>query len=227
MLVGQVGTVNPEPLVPINNVDVDLARGGSITSVAYPGAFIDPNSGNLHGSYEGPISGQMVAVGFENGNVNNPFVINKYPYQGFGDTSVESAYINPLTNKGFEAEDVITGHFSGSYLCFNTGKLTGKLPGSVDLYAVTDFYLKSDTIVKIEGSTHIELNGNTNWAVLYTELKTAFDTLKTDLNTLIIQKYDLHTHPVVGASTLVPPPAFIAVASTADMSAAKNTKVLM
>lgn len=137
MIGGEVKILEAEPLFKQNYVSVDLAVGGTMTSVAYPGAFIDPVSGNIHGSYEGPIPGQMVMVGFENGNAHAPFVVNRYPYQGTGNSFTESAYINPLTKAMFDATDVITGHFSGSYLSFNTGILSGKLPGSVTINSMT------------------------------------------------------------------------------------------
>jgi hypothetical protein len=145
MLAGEVLITEPEPLFKQNMVTIGMARGGTVTSVAYPGAFIDPISGNLHGSYEGPIPGQMVMVGYENGNASSPFVVNRYPYQGKGNTLVENKYINPLTQKGFDATDVIMGHFSGSYLSFNTGILSGELPGSVTLASITGFSIKSAT----------------------------------------------------------------------------------
>jgi hypothetical protein len=92
MIAGEVLLPQPEPLYKQNMVTVQLARGGNITSVAYPGAFIDPYTGNMHGMYEGPIPGQMVIVGFENGNSSAPFVVNRYPYQGIGNTLVENQY---------------------------------------------------------------------------------------------------------------------------------------
>jgi hypothetical protein len=264
-IAGEIAFAQPEPLYKQTVVTVNMARGGKIMSVAYPGAFFDPLSGNLHGNYEGPIPGQMVMVGFENGNFSAPYVVNRYPYQGKGNTLTESKYFTPLTKAQFDATDVITGHFSGSYLAFYTGILSGELPGSVKLNAMTDFNVKAkskillDALVsaevkslaikingtntidletvtatikgttkvdiqtataKITASTQIELNGNANWAIKYTEMKTAFDTLKTDLNNLITA-YNAHMN---GAYPLASPPA---IASAADMSSAKNTKVLM
>lgn len=139
MQVGEVEITEPEPLFRQNFVTVSLARNGRHTTVPYPGAFIDPITGNMHGSYEGPIPGQMVLMGYENGNRDSPIVVNKYPYQGKGNTFTEVQYITPLTKSLFDSTDVIMGHFAGSYLSFNTGILSGKLPGSVSLYSVTEF----------------------------------------------------------------------------------------
>ena len=237
MIPGEVLIAEPEPLFRQNMVSVRLAQGGQITSVAYPGAFIEPISGNLHGTYEGPIPGQMVMVGYGDGNFSNPFVVNRYPYQGAGNTLTEPAYINPLTKSLFDSTDVMIGHFSGSYLSFNTGILSGQLPGSVTLKAMTDFNLTSNTnilldslistelkstITKITGTSHIELNGNTNFAVKYTELKTAFDLLRTELNTFIVA-YNSHAHTGAGTS----PPTVPGIPAVADMSASQNIKVLM
>lgn len=199
MMVGEIAMTEPEPLFRQTMVNVALARGGNVTSVAYPGAFIDPITGNLHGTYEGPIPGQEVIVGFENGNVNAPFVVNRYPYQGIGDTFYEGMYINPLTKALYDSQDVIIGHFSGASLSFNTGILSGKLPGSVTLTAVTDFDLTSGTsvlldsivsteiksaVVTLTGSTAVELNGNTDFSVRFSKLKEAFDELQNDVTTL-------------------------------------------
>jgi hypothetical protein len=241
-VVGEIIKVNPEPIQKQTIVDVKLARGGTITSVAYPGAFIDPITGNLHGTYEGPLEGQMVVVGFENGNSNTPYVVNRYPYQGTGNTSVEAKYINPLTNKGFHYNDVMIGHLSGSYVNFNTGIAPStKPPGSITVNSISDFEVFSGTnilldavitaevksdIVKITGSTHIELNGNTDNAIYFSYMKTAYDQIVTDLNNLITA-YNSHIHSGVtsgGATSGIP--TVPGIPSTADMSGAKNNKVL-
>ena len=222
VLAGEVTFAQPEPFYRQNLVTVSFARGGRALSVAYPGAFIDPVTNNLHGTYEGPIPGQMVMVGFENGNSSTPYVVNRYPYQGKGNSLTESQYINPLTKKSFDSTDVMMGHFSGSYLSFNTGILSGELPGSVSLSAATSSNITSSVITAIEGGVHIELNGNTNFAVKYTELKTAFDLLRTELNTFIAL-YNGHGHGGSGAN----PPVPSAIPATADMSGSQNLKVLM
>ncbi|MHA2367080.1 MAG: hypothetical protein ACXAC7_24220 [Candidatus Hodarchaeales archaeon] len=233
LVAGEVKIIEPEPLYRQNMVTVALGRGGDETSVAYPGAFIDPVTGNLHGTYEGPIPGQMVMVGYENGNSKSPFVVNRYPYQGAGNTLFEPAYINPLTRSLIDSTDVIVGHFTGSSLRFNTGILSGQIPGSVTLNATTNFDLSANTTIllsslvtaemsslisKVTGITHIELNGNTNFAIKYIEMKTAFDLMKTEINnnlTLI----QTAIAGVGGSYTPVP--------VTADMSGAQNLKVLM
>lgn len=228
MMSGEIEFTEPEPLFRQNMVAVKPAKGGRITSVAYPGAFIDPISGNLHGTYEGPIPGQMVMVGFENGNVNSPFVVNRYPYQGAGNTLTELKYINPLTASLFDSTDVMMGHFSGSYMSFNTGILSGKTPGSFTLSVLTDVEIISNTtIVTLSALSHVALNGNTNFAVKYTEMKTAFDNLKTQLNNFITV-FNGHKHGGVDTGvgvSLIPDSS--GTSATADMAASKNTKVLM
>ena len=244
MLAGEVLFPQPEPLFKQNLVTVQLATGGQVSAVPWPGSFIDPITGNLHGTYEGPYPGQMVIIGFENGNSQSPFVVNRYPYQGVGNSYVEGSYITPLTTSGFTAQDVIMGHFSGSYLSFNT---LFPLPGSVTLNATTDLKLSSNTnilldslitaemssvISKVTGLTHIELNGNTNFAIKYLEMKTAFDTLRTELNTLITA-YNTHIHvttATIGASAtpgILSPTVSTGTPAVADMALSQNTKVLM
>jgi hypothetical protein len=236
MVAGEISMTEPEPLFRQNMVTVALGRGGEVTSAGYPGAFIDPATGNFHGTYEGPIAGQMVIVGFENGNKSAPFVINRYPYQGKGDTLNELKYTNPLTNASFDSTDVIMGHFSGSYLSFNTGILSGKLPGSVTFKVATDFEMTdalnitfqssvktdfSSDIITFAATTQLELNGNTNFAILYNEMKTEFDKIVTDFNNHIhTTTATVGTGPV---GTISPPTS----PSTADMTSAKNSKVLM
>ena len=161
VLAGEVTFAEPEPLFRQNMVTVTFARGGNATSVAYPGAFIDPVTGNLHGSYEGPIPGQMVMVGYENGNSSTPYVVNRYPYQGSGNTLVEGQYTTPLTKKSFDSTDVLMGHFSGAYLSFNTGITSGELPGSVTLSAVTDNKFESVLGSNITLNTLVSINSLT------------------------------------------------------------------
>jgi hypothetical protein len=242
MVIGEIFITEPEPLFRQNMVNVQLAAGGDLTSVAYPGAFIDPITGNIHGTYEGPIPGQMVMVGYVNGNSHDPIVINRYPYQGIGNTFYESAYINPLTNALFDATDVIIGHFSGSYLSFNTGILSGKNPGSVTLSAMTNCDISANTIINLSattqcnisantqcnisadttlnltGTSYISLNGTSDYATKYTEMKTAFDLLKTNITTNL---------GLIATAIASLGGSYVVSALTADMSSAKNSKVLM
>lgn len=160
MIVGEVLTPQPEPFFKQNYVTVKLARGGTIKNVPYPGAFIDPVSGNLHGTYEGPYPGQMVTVGFEKGNQSAPFVVNRYPYQGAGNSFTELQYVTPLSKAGFHSFDVMIGHFSGSYMSFNTGILPStELPGSVKINAMTDFNCISNTNILLDAIISSEVKG--------------------------------------------------------------------
>ena len=152
MMAGEVEITQPEPIFKQNMVTVKFSRGGRTSTVAYPGAFKDPLSGNIHGIYEGPIQGQMVMVGFENGNSAAPFVVNRYPYQGVADTTTELDFINPLTKAQIDATDVIVGHFSGSFLSFNTGILSGKLPGSADLKVISDFNVAIGALFSVQSA---------------------------------------------------------------------------
>lgn len=172
MVIGEISKTQPEPLYQQNLVTVKLARGGEITNVAYPGAFIDPVSGNLHGLYEGPIANQMVVVGFENGNLNNPFVVQRFPYQGCGNTSYEQSYILPLQKAQFHAEDVILGHKSGTFLSLNTGLVPStKLPGSAYFKTISDFELESSTNIKLASTIKTELTSVTIELTASTEVK--------------------------------------------------------
>jgi hypothetical protein len=87
-----------------------------------------------------------------------------------------------------------------------------------------DVSITSDGKIVTNGSESVIQNGS-DYAVQYTALKSAFDTLKTDFNNHVIWTTS-HIHPGVlagPASTgvAVPPP----IQSAADMSGAKVTKV--
>jgi len=234
IMTGEITMTQPEPLFRQTGVTVGLTRGGILTGVGYPGAFIEPNSGNMHGLYEGPIVGQMVTVGFLRGNSSAPIVLNRYPYQGKPNTAVSGKYILPMTGKKYDPTDVIIGHFSGSVIRFNTGIISGKLPGSVSFDVMTNLEISSlitkiagttqieltSPTIKLSASTNIELNGTGDYATKFNALKTAFDQMKTDLNNFI-KAYNGHANGTYGLSS---PPAIL---STADMSNAKAPKVTL
>ena len=159
-----------------------------------------------------------------------------------------------MTNAAYNPTDVILGHQSGSFLVFNTGApLTDNgNPGSVKLKAMTDFNLEAVTLAEMKAptitleaetlaeiktktitltaETVLELNGNADYAVRYNELKTAFDQLKSDLDSLVTT-YNAHIHITTAtvAATAVPgviaPTVSTGSPSTADMSGAKVDKV--
>ena len=84
----------------------------------------------------------------------------------------------------------------------------------------------NDTYITITTTGNIELNGNADSAVAYTDLKSAFDTLRSDLNNLITA-YNLHIHvttATIGSSAtpgVISPTASQGTPSTADMSGAE------
>jgi phage gp45-like len=89
----------------------------------------------------------------------------------------------------------------------------------------TKLYSKFGGFVKCNKNGEVEIMGNADYAVAFTDLKTAFDSLKATVDDHIT-KYNLHKHGGVstgGGSTAIPDT--IAVVSTADMSGAKVDKV--
>lgn len=194
VLKGEVMTPQPEPFFRQNAVTVKLAKGGVITGVAYPNAFIDPITGNLHGSFEGVIPGQMVTVGFLDGNSSAPYIVNRYPYQGVANSLTEFAYHQPLTQHMYDATDVLIGHFSGSIIRFNTGLISGKLPGSISVEAMTDLEMTANTkfsvaslleasisslATTINGDAELKLNGG------IIQIKSTAQSMKTLIDSLI------------------------------------------
>jgi hypothetical protein len=76
-------------------------------------------------------------------------------------------------------------------------------------------------ILNNNGNSIVELNGNTDYAVSFNDLKTGFDSLKTSLNSFITV-YNAHTHSGVqagGSSTASP--SVPGVPATATIDAAK------
>ena len=73
---------------------------------------------------------------------------------------------------------------------------------------------------------YMEIGGDTNWAVKYTEMKREFDKLKTDFNNHITE-YNLHTHSggILSMGLTGPPSAPSTNINTSDMSQAKNDKL--
>ena len=70
-------------------------------------------------------------------------------------------------------------------------------------------------------SGNIELNGNTDSAIAFTDMKLAFDTLRTELNAFV-SVFNAHVHtatmPGPGVSGPIAAPA---IAAVADMTAAE------
>jgi len=129
----------------------------------------------------------------------------------------------------------------------NDGKatLTIDLSGNVSLETEGDISAEStggDVTVTADGDATVTAGGNvstdatetalqtgTDWAVQYTALKSAFDTLKTDLNNLITA-YNAHIHITtatigVGGPGVIAPTTSAGTPSAADMSSSKITDV--
>ena len=156
---GEVFLNQIEPAFKQNAVSINLSKGGRIDGVPLPGAFIDPITGNLHGSYEGPIPGQMISVGFVDGNSASPIILNRYPYQGKGNTLFEGSFITPMFLSGYDATDVLLGHFTGSKIGLYTGlnALGGHLPGSIGIEAFTECNITANTTILVNALVSAEV----------------------------------------------------------------------
>ena len=99
----------------------------------------------------------------------------------------------------------------------NTDRIEMRTRAGTTAVAVTDV---GD--VEVNAADEIILNSGTDYAVAYNDLKTAFDNLKSDLNTFIAV-YNTHTHPVSGAATTAPNQP--GTTSSADMSGSKIDKI--
>lgn len=156
---GEVFLNQIEPAFKQNAVTVNLSKGGRVEGVPIPGAFIDPITGNLHGSYDGPIPGQMVSIGFVDGNSAAPIILNRYPYQGKGNTLTELSFITPMFLAGYDATDTLMGHFSGSKIGLYTGlnPLGGRLPGSIGIDAFTECNVTANTNILLDALVSAEV----------------------------------------------------------------------
>lgn len=149
LIQGEILITEPEPFFKQTVVTVRTAENEILSEVGYPNAFVDPITGNVHGMYEGPYPGQGVMVGFLNGNSHSPVVVNRYPYQGNKNTVLSPLYNTPMARSLYDATDIVIGHFTGSLLSFNTGLISGKLPGSVTLSATTEMDISATTDMAI------------------------------------------------------------------------------
>lgn len=77
--------------------------------------------------------------------------------------------------------------------------------------------------VSVNGSETV-IQGGSDWAVQYTALKSAFDTLKNDFNNFVTLTYNLHNHPTapVGPVSI---PSVVGTSTTADMTSSKISDV--
>lgn len=69
-----------------------------------------------------------------------------------------------------------------------------------------------------------EVGGDTDNMVRYSELETAFNTLRDDFNTFVNTTYNLHQHPTAGVGA-PSPPTVTGQQSNADISGAKIDEV--
>jgi hypothetical protein len=207
MIQGEILITQPEPLFRQTAVTVRTDNNEILTGVGYPNAFIDPITGNLHGTYEGPYPGQSVMVGFLNGNSHSPVVVNRYPYQGNKNTLLTPLYNSPMTRSMYDATDIIIGHFTGSVLSFNTGLLSGKLPGSVTMSATTAMELSATTDMAISAlvtasvtATSTTINGDAELKLTggIIQIKSTAQSMKTLIDGLfdVLTKFGTAGSPV-------------------------------
>ena len=79
--------------------------------------------------------------------------------------------------------------------------------------------------INLDPGGDVMINDGSDWAVQYTALKSAFDTLKGDFNNLVTA-YNAHVHTGVTAGPASSgPPAAPGVSSTADMSSSKINSI--
>lgn len=136
--IGAVLLPQPEPVFKQHRVTVSTLKGEIVTHVAWPGAQVNANPAGLpggvsigiHGLWESPLPGQEVALGFIEGDVNNPIVLNKYPYNGTHRIDLEILHYLPLTKQLHGPTDVVLGHHTGSFVALRG---TVPLPAQIEI----------------------------------------------------------------------------------------------
>lgn len=103
------------------------------------------------------------------------------------------------------------------------GQTPDRVDGEIRLYSRKEDGTAS-AVVTMRVSGDVEINGNSDWAVAYTDLKSAFDQLKSDFDGHMHAfapgpTPDLTSVPTASTSGVPPKP------STADMSGAKVSSV--
>lgn len=79
--------------------------------------------------------------------------------------------------------------------------------------------------VWLRNTGHLELGGDSNFAVRFNELKTEFNKLKTDHNNFLTE-YKTHTHAgVTSGMSSTAPPVSTQVANTSNIDNCKNDKI--
>jgi hypothetical protein len=130
-----------------------------------------------------------------------------------------------------ESVTIVTNEDKASIVIDKEGKITIVAAGdvSIDTEGKTTIASKGDVLIDTDGkvttsASETVLQDGTDWAVQFTALKSAFDTLKGDFNNFLNITYNLHMHPTaaVGAPSV---PTIIGTPTAADMSGAKVQKV--
>jgi len=112
------------------------------------------------------------------GGIQNPFDVRKF--------SLSDAFAEPVM---YPQTDVIPS-FDTTRLQLKTNDGTGSI--SIAPNGVIEIVGNTGTIV-IQTDGTIEINGNMDTAVAFTDMKAAFDELKTELNAFV-QQYNEHRH---------------------------------
>ena len=96
--------------------------------------------------------------------------------------------------------------------------------GEIKVYSINPATntISAYALFKVDGS--IELNGNTDFAVAFTDLKTGFDQLKSDFNTFVTTIYNLHNHPTAPTGP-VSVPSVVGSSTSASIDASKVDSV--
>jgi hypothetical protein len=106
---------------------------------------------------------------------------------------------------------------AGSVISTPVGTITIAIDGKITI-------ANSVGTWEMDAAGNIAINGSADYAVAYTDLKTAFDTLKGDFNTFVTTIYNLHNHPTAPVGP-VSVPSVVGTSSAADMSAAQVATV--
>lgn len=148
----------------------------------------------------------------------------------------EGGIVEPISAQKFDISDcvfepglyplVVDGDNGKLQSAVKTDRIELRTRSGSTFVAVVD-----DESIEIETTGNVSINGaetviqnGTDYAVQYTALKSAFDTLKSDFNTFVTTVYNLHNHPTAPVGP-VSVPSLPGTSSSADMSGSKVNDV--
>ena len=179
LTMGVVIEAEPEPGYVRVSAVCEPDAGFRRNQCAWPGPNVavgksgktDGSRAGIHGFYDAPMPGQSVLMGFVNGRMGSPIVIQKYSSRIDQQPHLEALHDLPLTNSGHDYRDVLVGSFTGSYIALRGGV---PIPGQIEISSEADTtitagagaVITAGARVVIEGKADVEIGSDTGLVLL-------------------------------------------------------------